>query len=422
MPEPVTLPEETAQHIERLGPVDFVVGVASHNHAKTIGRVVESAWAGLQRAFPGARVAVVHADDGANDGTVEVARAAMPEGPLVQVSVATDPAPLPAPSPAARAAALRLIFALAERLGSRGCAVLEADVTSVTPDWVGRLLGPVDADRADLVTPCYARHRFTGAVTTSVVYPFIRALYGKRIRYPIGGEYACSSRLIQRYLAADIWHTDLARLGPDVWVTIQALTGGFRLTQAFLGVKTQTASDGLDLSGTLTRVLGALFLEAERTVTVWQKVRGSEPVPVLGADRPHRVEPATVDQHRALDSFRLGERNLQEIWSLVLPPLTLLELQKLARLPDASLRLPDELWARIVYDFALAYHVRVMSRDHLLSAFTPLYAGWLGSYVGEMREAAEPEVEARVEQLCLRYEVEKPYLISRWRWPDRFSP
>ena len=31
------------------------------------------------------------------------------------------------------------------------------------------------------------------------------------------------------------------------------------------------------------------------------------------------------------------------------------------------------------------------------------------------------QVEQRIEQLCLRYEAEKPYLISRWRWPEAAS-
>jgi len=27
-----------------------------------------------------------------------------------------------------------------------------------------------------------------------------------------------------------------------------------------------------------------------------------------------------------------------------------------------------------------------------------------------------------VQQLSMVYEAQKPYLISRWRWPDRFNP
>jgi|SRR5919106_1398911 hypothetical protein len=416
MPEPIALPEQTAQQVERLGPLDFVVGITSGNHAETIGGVVQAAWTGLERSFPGARVAIVHADSGSRDGTVERAAAAMPGERLVQVSTS-------AATPLARAEALRAIFAVAQRLGTRGCAVLDADVTSIVPDWIERLLGPVGADRADFVAPYYLRHRFDGALTTSVLYPFIRALYGKRLRYPVGGDFACSARLVQRLLGADPRHPDFARHGIDVWITVQALTGGCRLSQAFLGPKTQASTDDRGaLSATLAAALGALFHEAERTVSVWQKVRGSEPVPVTPENGARPADPSPADPTWALDSFRLGERDLQPIWALVLSPLALLELGKLARLADAAFRFPDALWARIVYDFALAYHVRTMNRDHLLAAFTPLYAGWLASYVGEMASAPESDVEARIERMCAQFEAEKRYLIARWRWPDRFNP
>jgi hypothetical protein len=39
-----------------------------------------------------------------------------------------------------------------------------------------------------------------------------------------------------------------------------------------------------------------------------------------------------------------------------------------------------------------------------------------------MRDAGCAEVEARLERLAAAYEGMKPYLISRWRWPDRFNP
>jgi hypothetical protein len=42
--------------------------------------------------------------------------------------------------------------------------------------------------------------------------------------------------------------------------------------------------------------------------------------------------------------------------------------------------------------------------------------------VRELSSLAAPAVEARVERLCQAFEVSKPYLISRWRWPDRFNP
>ena len=123
-----------------------------------------------------------------------------------------------------------------------------------------------------------------------------------------------------------------------------------------------------------------------------------------------------------LDSYRQGCHDLLEIWKLVLPPATLLELRRMERHTEADFRFPDELWARVVYDFALGYHLRVMGRDHLLQAITPLYLGWAASFAGEMQEAAGAEVEERLERLSMQFEAQKRYLISRWRWPDRFNP
>ncbi|HXG43639.1 MAG TPA: hypothetical protein VNJ71_02660 [Gemmatimonadales bacterium] len=427
MPELGSLPPETERLVHQIGSADLAVGIASYNHAETVGAVVAAAAAGLRRFFPGVRSAVLHADGGSRDGSAERVLQAAADGLLVQAPFPLDSAARPpgvGPGHPGRSAALRVLFDLARRLGVRGLAVVEPDLLGVTGEWIGRLLAPVFEDEADFVTPYYVRHRFGGAITNSIVYPFTRALYGKRLRYPLGGDFACSGRLVERALEQDVWHGDLARLGLlDVWLVTEALCGGFRLAQAFLGVKAQAGADGaLDLSLVLSRVLGALFLEAERRVAVWQKVRGSEPVPLRGRPEPSTAEPVTVDLARSLAAFRLGQQNLHEVWGLVLPPLTLLELRKLAARSDEAFRFPDELWARIVYDFALAHRMRVMNRDHLLAAFVPLYHGWLGSFVAEMREASLDETEQRIERLCLRYESEKPYLISRWRWPDRFTP
>jgi glucosylglycerate synthase len=129
-----------------------------------------------------------------------------------------------------------------------------------------------------------------------------------------------------------------------------------------------------------------------------------------------------VNAGRMLESFKLGYQDLQGVWSLFLPPASLLEYKKLSRCTEAQFRFPDDLWARTVYDFALAWRLRVMDRDHLLRAITPVYLGWAASSVLQLQAAGPEEVEARQEQLCMAFETQKRYLISRWRWPDRFSP
>jgi hypothetical protein len=168
--------------------------------------------------------------------------------------------------------------------------------------------------------------------------------------------------------------------------------------------------------------MGPIFLEMERSAACWQRTRGSVPVAARGERQPQSQETGTVDLNRMVETFRLGVRDLQEIWSLVLPPATLLELRKLSRLAPEQVKMPDELWARIVYDFALAHRLRTINRDHLLRSMTPLYLAWVVSYARELETAGATSVEQRIERLSLAYEAAKPYLIARWRWPDRFNP
>jgi hypothetical protein len=133
-------------------------------------------------------------------------------------------------------------------------------------------------------------------------------------------------------------------------------------------------------------------------------------------------DPAPVDPNPMLQSFRLGYQNLQDIYRLVLPPASLMDLKRMMFYTPDTFKFDDMLWARIIYDFALAWRSRIIDRDHLLRALTPLYLGWVASYVRAVRDAGPTEAQDRIETLCLNYEAQKSYLISRWRWPDRFNP
>lgn len=75
----------------------------------------------------------------------------------------------------------RATFDFAQKLNSRACAVVASDLSGTTVDWVSLLLHPVIEEQFDLVAPCYARHPFEGMINRAIVYPLVRALYGKRI-------------------------------------------------------------------------------------------------------------------------------------------------------------------------------------------------------------------------------------------------
>jgi glucosylglycerate synthase len=398
----------------------IVVGVPSCNHAGTVASVVRAAQEGLGEFFGGKSSLLVSADVRSSDGTREQVRTLCAENPLLRELGPADGAG-GAASPGVEVRELRMILEQAHAVHARACLVLDASVTSMGADWIERLVRPILDEQFDIVAPCPARHKLDGAISNGIVYPLTRALYGKRVRQPLGSVFALSGRLVERFLARRVWDIEVSALSTDARALSEAICGEFAVCQAFLGPAEHAAGgSSLDLSSILATVLGSVFDEMNHNVSFWQKVRGSEPVRWFGTPVEIAGNPPPVDSHKMWESFRLGCRTLQDVWSMVLPPATLLALTYLAREDGAALA--DDLWARIVYDFALGYRLHVMNRGHLLRALTPLYLGWLAGFVREMAAAPSQDVERRVQQLSMVYEAQKPYLISRWRWPDRFNP
>jgi hypothetical protein len=211
--------------------------------------------------------------------------------------------------------------------------------------------------------------------------------------------------------------------GQDLfWPATEAALRDNGICQVHVDTRHLPAADSVDLSTVLAQTVGPLFAEMATNAPLWQRVRGSQAVESSGAAVAPPADTAPADTTPMLETFQLGFRNLQEVWSLVLPPVTLLELKRLSRVSVDRFHMPDELWVRIVYDFALAHRLRTISRTHLLGALTPLYLGWVASYALEVGSASPAEAEQRVEKLARAYEDGKPYLLSRWRWPDRFNP
>jgi hypothetical protein len=127
----------------------------------------------------------------------------------------------------------------------------------------------------------------------------------------------------------------------------------------------------------------------------------------------------TGDVARMVEAFRLANANLQEVWSLVLPPNTLVSLKRFSVLDASVFRMPENLWARIVFDFVIAYRLRTINRGHLLGALIPLYLAWVAGHLNVT--ASGTASERHIEAVAAAFEADKPYLVARWRWPDRFN-
>jgi hypothetical protein len=316
-------------------------------------------------------------------------------------------------------------YKLLQEHKAAACLLLGAAAQSLSPEALRALAEAVSG--ADLVTPRYALGPREGLVNSAILYPVTRALFGTRTRFPLAIDLAFSARMAERLAACAQKYTAAGQNSALVWPVAEAASAGFTLAEVPVGARTLPHPELSDLNSILAQVAGSLFADIDAKASFWQRARLAYSPKTAArpesAPNPSHSE-AAPDIQPMLDSFRLAYTNLHEIWSLVLPPNSLLGLKKLSLMPPASFRMPDNLWARIVYDFILAYRLRTINRGHLLGALTPLYLAWVASHL-LLTSGAGPETmvpERHFEVLAAAFEADKPYLVSRWRWPDRFNP
>ena len=413
------LSEETREKISEIKKADLLVGIPSYNNTRTIGHVVRAVQAGLAKYFPGQKSVLVNSDGGSIDGTREVVQnTTMDDFQSIMLSHRVKPVlkiAIPYHGIPGKGSALRSIFEIAKALGVKACAVVDSDLRSITPEWVELLIKPVFGGYFDYVAPLYYRHKYDGTITNSIVYPLTRALYGKRVRQPIGGDFGFSGELAKFYLTKDVWDTDVTRYGIDIWMTTTAIANKFRVCQSFLGSKLHDPKDpSADLSAMLFQVVGSTFDLMNIYSDFWKQVKGSEPVPTYGFQYMVGLEPVAVNLERMIDKFRLGVTELTAIWQEFLPEEIIKFLNKAAKFSQKRFHIPDEAWVEIIYHFALAVHQKLLNKEHLLKSLTPLYIGRTASFILETWESSAEQVEEKIVSLSHNFESRKDLLINNW--------
>ena len=404
-----------------VGQVDVLVGVPTLNNAATIRPVVKAVHQAFSRYFPRDRSVLINSDGGSDDDTPGVVRnASIDDTGTVTLShslrtvhrISTPYHGVPG-----KGNALRQIMTAAELTQARAVAVLNADVTGITPEGVAALIRPVRDQQFDYVAPVYQRHPLEGPLVTQLVRPLMRAAYGWQVREPVAPEFGCSNRFVSHCLEQDdVWDSELGRVGIDLWVTGEALAKGFKCCQAGMSphpaVPTHTPFGEL-----FAQVVESAFACLERHAPYWLLRNGSEPMPLASPPPSATVDPPVVDGARLTEAFAKDVENLQSVLEYIVSGETLASLEALAEKQPARLRYPDALWVSTVYEFLLAHRSGVMRRDHIVQALAPLYLGRTGSFLQQYATSPEPVVDEALENLSREFERSKPDLIERWNQP-----
>jgi hypothetical protein len=421
MPDPSVINEPVQPPHKKAENADVVVGLLTLNNVGTIEQVVKSIIEGLQQFFAGASVMIINYDGGSQDGTPDIIERLAAGQVAVRIvpgavgryaSLAADA------GLSGRADDVRRLCEAAQSLQAKACVVVEGNLRSLSPRWIELLGRPVYEDGMDYVVPLFRRHRYEGTLVSNLLYPLMRALYGKRLRYPSGGGIGLSGRLARELVKKPFWSQDAARVSFDGWMTTVALAEDYQVCHAFLGVRDQESKLGTaDLATVLAAAVGSIFSSMEDYEPAWERVHDPLDVPLYGVVE-YAPLPGPVNIARMVSGVRQGVRDLLPLWEVILSPETLGQILALGIQESDEFHFPTDLWVQVVYEFALAYHDQVLHREHLLKSLTPLYLGQTASFVLDTQHGGTEQLEAAVESLCRRFEAMKPYLTDRWRWRD----
>jgi hypothetical protein len=414
------LNDDLLRHLMAVGQVDIVVGVPTLNNAETIAATVRTADAGLAKHFPRARTVIITADGGSRDGTPEIVEelssgggGRLARGLRTRHQISASYRGI-----ASKAGAVRLIFAAADLLQARAVTVLDTEVTSLAPEWIARLAGPVSSKSFDFVAPLYQRHPFDGPLLSQLVRPVIRAAYGRQVDEPLIGEFGCSGRFATHCLAQQVfWDSSANPDGIELWLSGAALSGEFQACQAFLGPRSLSPRQPRPgLRDVFPSVVGSLFASLDRQADAWLSRQASDRLPVIGEEADWAEDAPPLDPARLGQSFVQDVRDLGPILKSIVAADTFAKLGAIADTTGAeTLPFPDEVWIATVYDFLAAYHAGVMDRAHIAQALMPLYLGRVASFLMQHRASGSRAVEQDLEQLSRQFERAKPYLIERWK-------
>lgn len=308
-------------------------------------------------------------------------------------------------------------YKLAQEQHATACLMLGADSHTIPANAIRNLASATLTLSNDLVVAHYHPGSHEGLLNSAIFYPVSRALFCARPRFPLALDLGLSLRMTERLATVAQRYTAASQEDAIIWPVFEAAVAGYTIAETDIPIRSAPVPATTDLNVLLNQIASSLFSDIDSKAVFWQRVRATIPARTISAT-PEPAEP--LDVTSMLESFHLAYSNLQEIWGLVLPPHSLLGLKHLSLMPQDSFRMPDNLWARIVYDFILAYRLRTINRNHLLGALTPLYLAWVASHLILVHSGIPPE--RHIEEVAVAFETDKPYLVSRWRWPDRFNP
>ncbi len=381
---------------------DLIVGIPSYNEADNIAFVVEQANQGLLKYFPQLKSVVINVDNHSPDNTREAFLSASDTVPKIYISTPENVK--------GKGNNFYNLFQAAVELKARAVVVVDADLMSITPEWIRDLARPILQEGYDFASPLYSRNEYDGTITNNICYPLLVGLLGKEMRQPIGGDFAFSQRLARYYLERP-WHKTTRQYGIDIFMSLNALFGNFKVCQVGLGAKIHKPS-APKLGPMFTQVVSTLFETMLSYRDQWKDVHRVEPLPLFGSRDLAKPQSLSVDyksmKTTALYEFKMNREILQRC-------LTAENYQRVEEMYESGkLNIGMNLWAKLVYDLLYAYDT-TDANSHLIEAMKSLYFGRVVSFIKQTLDLDHNQSEEQIKKQAQHFFRMRGYLLQKYR-------
>ena len=367
---------------------DIVVGIASLNEADSIAYPTEQASLGLKKYHPDKKSVIVNCDNHSPDNTEAAFMGTDTEVPKIYI---TTP-----PDTPGKGYNFENMFRKVLELNAEILVCIDADLLSISPEWMKWFIDPLQ-DGYDFINPIYSRHKYDGTITNSLCMPLVYGLFCRNIRQPIGGDFAMSGRLA-RHLICQPWHRTTEEYGIDIFMTMNAIFGGFRMCETGLGAKIHKPS-APKLGPMFIQVVSTAFLTVIRSFETWKAASAIEQSPLYGLRLRQKPQDLDVDRGAIEKNAREGFVQMQGQLEKALSPGLYKDLTRMFS-SSGTIDITAEQWCAIVYDMITAF---ATAHDHLalVESLKGLYFGRALAFMNKTwdwdTDEAEEEIHAQAE-------------------------
>jgi glycosyltransferase involved in cell wall biosynthesis len=380
---------------------DLIIGIPSYKEADNIAFVSQICDEGLLKYFPNYKSVIINVDNNSPDDTKSEFLNAKTQVPKIYISTP--------PGVQGKGNNFFNLFCEAQKLKAKGIVVVDADLRSITPEWIRDLALPILDKGYDFATPLYSRNEYDGTITNMICYPLLYGLLGKDIRQPIGGEFSFSNKYVD-YVLNQPWHETTRQYGIDIFMTLNAILGDFKTCKVGLGAKIHKPS-APKLGPMFTQVVDTLFKTVLSNQSQWESVKGIEELPVFGKVEFAQPQTLSVDYKEMKTTAQCGFNISQDI---LFSALETSVYEKIAQMyKKGKINISVSLWSQIVYDCLHAYSLN--GKDlHLIEALKPLYFGRVISFIRQTLDMDYISSEKEIQRQAKYFHKNRNRLIRKF--------